>query len=179
MQDKFIWSFFLVLIVAICACETTSTEETERIGAKTTPPSLLYFKNLRSIHYSLFSDPTSKLDYYTHRRWKSKKDSNYIVPVIVNDWLHDLAYIQLVNPFVEGEITISKLQDNAEQTTINFATATDHTAQAKFIYDQLLAKQKLQVLLPNEERRSIFHDANERNYFLVTLRDFLRLTEQE
>lgn len=140
----------------------------------------LYFKNMRAYYYDQETGPAEGTDLYRLRKITSQPSNPMLIPVIVDNWLRDEAYLLVeTNDYQEGF---------AEPLTIGYIEGTDTTrmplhepgmpGQIKFaraLAPLLEAKQDLLIQTAGENWAPIFGDPRDRLHFLTTLRDYNRL----
>lgn len=148
---------------------------------RTTAPSSLYFKNIRSSSYTTTQDPVTRIDYYKLRQWKKQVQSPIIYPIIVHDWMNDAAYIQLQPNGFSGlakDIIQLKIVDKPHRLDLSkndFAASTDLAIQ---IQNAIVADEIISIRTTDSTSLILLEDRLEKNNFLTTLKDFLKLVER-
>jgi len=150
----------------------------------TTPPSLLYFKNMRSTIYTMEEQPKSRIELYRHKQFGLAGERPAVYPIIANNWLQDEAYL-----FLERGNSSEPLQDPltfAADTTASSSFLRLQGAQPSQQYDLALglykglqSEKQWYIKQRNGQFVPLYHEGNERMAFLVTLRDYLKLTEAD
>lgn len=148
---------------------------------RTTAPSLLYFKNIRSSSYNTSQNPATRIDYYKLRQWKKQNSTPVFYPTIVNDWMNDAAYIQLQPNTFSGlpkdkiRLEIAGKSHELQLRTDNFIASTDLATQ---LLIALEAGNKISIKTTDSTTFTLFEDKLEKNSFVTTIKDYLKLVEQ-
>lgn len=183
-----IWyTFFLLSTLIVGACGGEGPPPAEDAGPKTifhtTPPSQLYFKNIRSTSYYSERKKHSEMDIYRLRKFSTTRKRPILYPLIIQNWLEDEAYL-----FVEpndylynfaDKLPIRWLEEGKEQQlTLPYRGKEEELAFAEAIYQALLAGHQLEIKVIDHGWVPLFKDGGDRQHFLITMRDYLRLTER-
>ncbi len=149
---------------------------------RTTDPSRLYFKNMRSAYYYRSRRPNSKKDIYKLRKASKEFDRPLLYPVIINDWLNDEAFVFIEkNNFKDFHTDSLIVQwQEADTTGTFFMTTPTKEAQYAFageIYDALTKGKSLEMKTKNGGFVSIFQRQQDAMNFVIVMRDYYRLTE--
>lgn len=171
-----------IAILLFTACDQVR-EPRHAEGKKhfhTTAPSRLFFKNMRSFYYQAEETP-EKMDRYQLRKIQKDSDDLIFIPVILDNWLEDEAYIR-VQPNFEypsgDTLTIYWSAGRQEGTyTLSAAQNQDHYDFAKQLYESLLAGHQLWMLDEDRQKLLVFTDQADRANYITTLRDYYKLTE--
>lgn len=166
--------------------DTNTQRETQR-RFRTTDPSRIYFRNVRIINYQSTTQPGTRIDLYRWKRWPQQTEYPEIIPVIVDNWMQDQAYIRLeINPTApppNEPLTISWQHNPEGQPSTNDTLQLvsfrweDQYQFATQIYEHLLANDLVTIQGNDSRYYPLFQDYESRNAFLVTLRDYFRLIE--
>ncbi|HKK79134.1 MAG TPA: hypothetical protein VJ933_05875 [Phaeodactylibacter sp.] len=176
----------LVLGSLLLSCGPAPQEGDNATGESrfhTTPPSLLYFKNMRSTTYTMEEQPKSRIELYRHKKFGSAGDRPAVYPIIANNWLQDEAYL-----FLERGNTSMPLQEpltfTVDTTRSNFLRLQGTQPGQQYdlalnLYNGLQSGKRWYIKQRNGQFAPLYHEGNERTAFLVTLRDYLKLTEAD
>jgi hypothetical protein len=150
-----------------------------------TPPSLLYFKNVRSAYYYQNRKPNTRMDMYKLRKFEYSRDRPVLVPVIVNNWMEEQAYIFIEkNDFSGGFsdsllVRWSKAEDTSGVYALPFPSKDEQFRFARQIYQSLKQNHLLEVKTAREDWVPVFKDGQDRMNYMTTLRDYERLISKK
>lgn len=188
------YTWLILSLLCICygcvnptpSSDTNTPPDTQRMF-RTTDPSRIYFRNIRIINYQSTTQPGTRIDLYRWKRWPQQTEYPEIIPVIVDNWMQDQAFIRLeVNPAAPPPyepLTIFWQHNSEDQPSIGDTLQLvssrweDQYTFATQIYDHLLANDLLTIQGNDSRYYPLFHDYESRNAFLITLRDYFRLIE--
>ncbi len=159
------------------ACSMPAPSSKVKTKFHTTVPSQLYFKNIRSAYYKSITDHNTRIDYYTLQKWNMNSLTASIVPTIADNWMEEEAYIRLAWKGMSAPTYKIKMKESNE-FSINPNDSLSYEATydlALSIQAQLLANEPIMV----NDSIQIFTNPQERNYFLTTMQDYLRLIENK
>ncbi|MEQ8704064.1 MAG: hypothetical protein RIC19_09105 [Phaeodactylibacter sp.] len=175
------------LFLIFAACSPNSTERQKGTGDRrfrTTPPSLLYFKNMRSIQYTVEEQPKSRIELYRLNKYEEVRQRPVLYPLIANNWLEDEAYLFLQpNDWADGFLSpLTLSQDTAWSAPIlqlQPPTPGEQYALGMQLYESLKRGEGWYVAAADSTFAPIFDDGDERAYFLTTVQDYLKLTDKD
>lgn len=149
----------------------------------TTPPSQLFFKNVRSVYYYHERRHGKEADLYRLRKWAMTRKRPILYPVIVNDWMKDEAYLFLEPNDFEGgfsdDFRIALAGDTTgQQWALELRTVENQLAYAEVLLEQLKKEQELVILDAKGTWRPFMSESKDRLHFMITMTDYLRLTER-
>lgn len=148
---------------------------------RTTQPSALYFKNMRSTQYKMQEQPKSRIELYRHKKFA---DNSLLLPVIAHNWLQDEAYLFL-QPNPAAPALSKPLQFTTDTTTVEQALTLDPPTPAQQyetalqLYKGMQAEKDWYIRQQNGSFQPLYTEGNERTAFLTTVRDYLKLTEAQ
>lgn len=178
-------SILLILSLLFQACQNGKTGNTsgKTVAFRTTAPSHLYFKNIRSIHYEMTTRPGTRIDLYKFKRFSDTRSRPILFPIIVDNWMQDEAYLLIrPNDYRSGFPDTLQVNWRHEQDSGRYVLrSADWTDQYRFAQQlgrSLEEEHHLEVLNREEQFVPLFENRQDRNYFLTTLRDYYRLTER-
>ncbi|MEM9922113.1 MAG: hypothetical protein AAF990_28675 [Bacteroidota bacterium] len=172
----------ILFILAFIACDNPQPQETsgEKIF-RTTDPSRLYFRNIRSTHYYHERQESGNMDIYRLRRYSKVKKRPVLRPVIVNNWMQDEAYVlvedngfeQIATPYaisVEKDTSLAPvvLTNPGKQGQYDFAAS---------VFKWLREGHDLQIRLKDGGSASLFSNYEDKNNFIMVMNDYYRLTD--
>lgn len=173
-------TLFLALIL-LTGCQSNSVER-ERTGNdrfKTTAPSFIYFKNIRSIKYQTSRNPKTQMDFYRPKVFMNSNKIPIIYPIIIHNWLEDESYLSFERKNIEETAKI--LLNNEVGDTIQLDWPTkDYLDQLEFVRqldNNLQSEKNIFIQEINKERITLKYSLTERTSFRAVLQDFLNLTE--
>lgn len=149
---------------------------------QTSPPNQLLFTNLRSTRYTQQEDPDNRIRRYFHKQWFAEEAQRGLGLVIVENWLFDQVYLEIVRinapeepvelplliltPSTDGESKFS-LRDHQWLNQLEFCRSWEEALkQPESLYFQVRDGDRLPVFPLPEYRR----------YFKQVLSDFEQLT---
>ena len=176
----------VIFLLIIHACsggpkeyESTATND-KRFRA--VAPSTLYFKNIRSIHYSTRS-PEEGMEHYLLKKINTGDTSNIYNLLIAHNWLQDEAYVWLV----ENSQTIPAVNNirlewktETDEGSIELK-GTNPAAHWEFLSELYRYGSKgAQIKLTSLDNKFpvILLDEQQKRNFLIVLTDYYKLTEQ-
>ena len=183
---KIFW-FVILSIIIYTSCEQPEAQKvfTGDKQFRTTDPSRIRFHNVRSVYYYRERARNTKMDIYKLRKFEMKKDKPLLIPVIVNNWMEDEAYLffeKNLYPYYTDTITIK--YQNPSDTLVSEGFYQLPLPNKKYQYefggqlfesitrgDDLFMKNAKNEFVP------IYNLAEERLAFVTTLKDYYRLTE--
>jgi len=181
-QYNDITRFFTILILILLISCQSSTIERQRTGNerfKTTAPSLIYFKNIKSIKYQNNRNPKTSLDFYQPKVFIEKSNLPIIYPVIVHNWLEDESYLVFERKNISKEAKILVEAVSGEFTALKWPSK-DYLDQLEFVKElENIIKSGRNIFIeePKEEKKALIYSISARISFSSTLQDFLKLTE--
>jgi len=174
---------FFLLGLAIWSCEIPQAQKvyTSDRQFRTTDPSRLYFKNIRSMDYYNRRKPNTKIDLYTFRKFSQDTTRPILYPMIVNNWLQDEAYIFIekngYSGFSDSLIISWKTETEDGQFAIGLFNKPMQYEFTGELYERLLNNEILFLKNKTGSLVPVFHNRADRLYFMTTMRDYYRLTE--
>jgi hypothetical protein len=175
-----VWiALFLLGCQATPGTEPTGTSETR---FRTTDPSRLYFKNIRSTSYAELASPQEGVEVFRLRRMEPAEDRPMLMPKILNNWMEDEAYVFLeTNAYPSGfarplSVKWKTMQDSG-QLVLSKPTPADQRAMADSLYLLLGEKADFWIKDGEDQWISLWGDNTDRTSFATTLRDYYRLVE--
>ena len=177
---------FLTLWLLLAACGGQDGQQEDNAGDRTyrtTAPSLLYFKNMRSSYYTLNEQPRTRIELYRLRKFVQLSGEEIVlVPVIANNWMKDEAYLFLESPELgkglASPITIRwEAQGDTGLYQLQPATIDKQYELAMQLYKSLLEGHQIEALAADSTWAPIFTGKDSRSHFITSVRDYLRLTE--
>ncbi len=176
----------LILLFLLLSCNGNKKDPVQPEGAsrfRTTAPSHLYFKNIRSIHYEMTTEPDTRIDLYKFRRFSETDRRPILYPVIVDNWMQDEAYLLIrPNDYRGGIPDMLQVEwQNTRDSGRYLLQSADWTDQHRFaqqLYQSLQEKHQLLLLDKEGNFVPLFDDKQDQISFLTTMRDYYRLTER-
>jgi len=174
----------LMCFVGLFACDVQEArkEYTGKREFRTTDPSRLYFKNMRSAYYFRSRRPNSKKDIYVLKKNSKDSDRPVVYPLIINDWMNDMAFIFIEKNkykyFPEGNLNI--LWQDADSTGNFVWKSPTKEAQfefAKAIYQGLLKGYDMSMVSEKGDTIPFLEVHQDRRNFVVAMGDFYKLVE--
>lgn len=148
----------------------------------TTPPSRIFFKNIRSTAYQWEQDANSRTEYYQLRKIAKLNPPPLIYPVIADIWMQDQAHILLRRSKGDTPLPVATTvywQKEKEEGIFQL-DGLSPISQYEFalnLYASLLKGYRLEIQFPRQQKEDLFSEQDERRYFLLSMQDYLRLTE--
>jgi hypothetical protein len=170
---------FIIILTSACSNSQQQSDSTSS-SFRTTAPSLLYFKNMRSIYYEMEELKGSRIEMYQLKQFRKDTEKPILYPVIANDWLNDRAYLLLkTNDFIHGfgEPLAVRIVEQDKLISLASPSPQDQYEMATLIYEALRAGHSLEVTGADEVAYPLFDDNLDVNHYLATFKDYLRLIE--
>jgi len=182
---KFLPRLLILMLVILTACQSATTPApTPDKRLQTTPPSRLYFKNIRSSSYLLTTQERTQTDHYRLRNWPDTAQAPFLVPVIIDNWLYDQAYLDLqwvaIGSHAPGTpfTLIAKRGQMEEELTLPDQRWGSQHDFGLAILAQLMANAELFLRLPDRTTMPIFTTEDVRSAYRITLTDYRHLTDK-
>jgi len=175
---RFFAIFSLILLIG-CNSKSVERQQHGDVRFRTTAPSLIYFKNIKSLKYQNNRDPQSQMDFYRPKAFMKATNQPIIYPVIVQNWLEDESYLIFEKKNIAESAKIRVEGNDGNRIKLTWPSA-DYLEQLAFI-------QKLEGFLRSNESilieeadgatKPLKYSIPERTSFLTVIQDFLNLTE--
>ncbi len=175
---RFFAIFSLLLLIG---CESGSVKRQQHgdLQFKTTAPSLIYFKNIRSLKYEHNRNPKSQMDFYRPKVFSKTTSQPVIYPVIVQNWLEDESYLIFEKKNIADSAKIFVVDKDGNRTELNWPEK-DYLEQLVFVRNlETILKSNQKVLIGENDGEVIplAYSISERTSFLSVVQDFQNLTE--
>jgi len=181
-QYNDITRFFTILVlILLISCQSPSLQR-QRKGDdrfKTTAPSLIYFKNIRSIKYQSKRNPKTNLDLYHPKVFIEKTNLPVIYPVIAHNWLEDESYLVFEKKNIVEASKILVGVASGDIIELKWPSK-DYLDQLEFVIQLeniIKSGQNMIIEGPKKEKKPLKYSIPARISFTATLQDFLNLTE--
>jgi hypothetical protein len=180
MQQKLLALCGLLLLAACSPGGAPDREKAARF--RTTPPSQLYFKNTRSFHYEQSPWKDTRMQRYKLRKFSGPERSPRIVPVILDNWMQDEAYLWFESP-AGKPLDRCRLhwrhprQEESGSYLLDNPTPAGYSRLGLSLYESLRQGHELRVEGPDSTFMPLFPDAEARSAFFTVLRDYFKLVE--
>lgn len=96
MKLTFFLSTFSLFLLTSCGQSPPQNPYHVDKRFQTSAPNKLLFNNLRSTQYRQQEDPDNRIHRYFHKKWFGERDQGGLALVIVDNWLFDQVYIEVV-----------------------------------------------------------------------------------
>ena len=183
---KFFWFAILIGFIWI-GCEQPEAQKvfTGDKQFRTTDPSRIRFHNVRSVYYYRERAKHTKMDIYKLRKFEMTKKRPVLIPVIINNWMKDEAYLFFENnlyPYFTDTITIKYQQQTDSTTAEGFYTLPLRNKKFQYefgghLFESLTRGDKLFLKNSQKEFVPIYDDPKDKAAFITTIKDYYRLTE--
>lgn len=174
-------TFFLTIALLLTACGRHDGSRSPAANGspyRTTAPSLLYFKNMRSAYYDQSEQPGARMELYRLRKLNPPPQETNLIPVIANNWLKDEAYLLLETSGLSEPLTVRwERQKDSGVYRLQPASVDKQYELGIQLYESLQAGHRLSALASDSTWVPLFEGRDMRSHFTTTIRDYLRLTE--
>ncbi len=178
---RFAW-VILVLLFAKCSSPQPQREFTGDKVFRTTQPSRLFFANTKAHGYYRKRPPGTELDVYTSRKFRATRKQPKLIPIIVDAYLKDEAYLFIEAnkyPGISDPLTIRVQTDSISDTfSIEIPTRRAQLEFATDLYEGILHGKQVEVLVHDTAFVKIYEKRTERAAFQSVFTDYYRLTER-
>lgn len=183
MKNMLMCALFGTLLFGCGQPPEQSTKATGERRFHTTAPSLLYFKNMRSTQYAMEEQARSRIELYRHKQFGSAGERPAVYPIIANNWLQDEAYL-----FLERGSAPAKLYEpltfTADTTGSDFLILSGQRPEQQYelaldLYEGLQNGNHWYIKQLDGKFASLYQAGNTRAAFLLTLQDYLKLTDAD
>jgi hypothetical protein len=170
----------ITILSSGCDPNQNSAESTVDKTYRTTQPSLLFFKNMRSSYYQSTEKSESRITVYHLNRWQNITSTEQVWEVaIASDWLNDRAFLL---PEWEGEKPVKLTYTDRSGTVQEIALpkpAPDVQTDWVLDLDALIAEgADIRAYFEGDRKGLLLPDAASKACFQTVVADYLRLTEQ-
>lgn len=170
--------FFLIL----SGCPPSPNYNKEQGTFNMTAPSLLYFKNIRSIAYEQQTQEGTRIDLYKLKRFDTDNTRPILYPIIASNWMNDEAYLLIrTNNFKKGFAeplnVVWQKEDSQGEYLLESSSWDNQYHFAHLIYQSINEGDQLSIRDRQGNLTPLFHKGMDRNNFMTTMRDYYRLTE--
>ena len=183
---KFFWIVIFPLLFWM-SCEQPEAQKkfTGDKQFRTTDPSLLRFNNLRTVYYYRERPKNTKLDIYKLRKFTMTKKYPLLIPVIINNWMEDEAYLFFENnlyPYFTDTITVKcqTMTDSSTTEGIFELALRNKQNQYEFggkLFESIQKGHNLFIKNSKNEFVPFYNDLSDQSAFRMTILDYYRLTE--
>lgn len=148
---------------------------------RTTPPSRIYFKNIRSTSYQWQQDAATRTDYYLLRKIGTQSPKPLLYPVIADIWMEDQAQLLLESGKYDTLpvplLVYWQSQSDSGTYSLKSRNVTELYELGLQLYQSIQKGHTLEIGFPNQEKQPLLRDQTDRRNFTVSMQDYLRLTE--
>lgn len=135
----------------------------------------LYFRNLRSSSYYLLTGTPEDVDIYELKAFEKDSSLQTLMPLIVNNWRHNLAYIQLEPNFEVSEYSLVFESEGKRDTLLEDSPQRVEQFQlAVRIYNAIELDEEIYLLFEGKQT-PLFQSEDRKKRFRTVLRDYFRL----
>ena len=191
MKDNLIFIFCVIV-----GCFYFNSCTNNQVRENSSDPSSLYFvddadhlffKNTRAYYYDQSrgpgSDESQRPNLYQLKKISKRKDRAILIPIIVDNWIKDEAYLMLTsNDFDEGfysPFTIARVAGSDTTAVVQEGRSMpQQTTFAQAIAKMLEKEADFLIKNEKEEWVSLFADPNDRLHYLTAIRDYQRLVQK-
>jgi len=170
----------IIFVCLGCQSQQEPSAGPEQSSFRTTQPSLLFFKNMRSSYYRSSEDPESRIAIYRLNRWQGLSDREQVWKVaIASDWLNDRAFL-VPEWKAEQPERLSYTDGNGTEQVITLpGPAPNLQTQWILALAHLLDEgAEVRAHFPNGSSRALLPSEASKDCFQTVIKDYLRLTEQ-
>lgn len=176
--------FSIFSFVLLVSCGQPPPENPYPVDKRfqTSAPNKLLFNNLRSTQYAQQEDPENRIYRYFHKKWFSGREQDGLGLVIVDNWLFDQVYLEVVRLHAPNEpIGLPLLVESlAVEQELTFSL-TDHQwlDQLQFCRSwesALRQSDSLHFQAAGGKQLPVFPLPKDQQYFRQVLADFDELT---
>ncbi|MEL6863492.1 MAG: hypothetical protein AAFP19_03690 [Bacteroidota bacterium] len=181
MKITFYKGLLLLFLLSACSSDQEQVQKGPKSPFQTTQPSVLYFKNMRSVNYKQRRQEP-KMDVYTFRQFTDTDSRPILYPLIVNNWLQDEAYLLIErNEFgAFADSLIVQWESPTDSSGTFYLANTFKQQQYEFglaLYQRLKEDCSLKIKSSDGTYVPLFDQKEDRFHYATVVRDFLRLTE--
>ncbi len=173
-----------LLLLGLCACaDAPPRTGTGNRAFRTTAPSHLYFKNMRAADYTTTEDEATRADIYRYRDYPDTAAVPMLLPVIVDNWLEDEAYIrfQLI-PYPEGYAMPLRIvypgSEGADTLVLTGTGPVSQLAFAESLYARLQRNATGSVVTKSGSLSKLTPGEDGQIWTKTVLQDYFRLVER-
>lgn len=175
--------YWLIYLLFTAACGEGPPAEMPVVDKafRTTPPSRIFFKNIRSTAYQWEQIPGSRTDYYLLRKIANAPSRPVLYPVIADIWMEEQAQLIWRSGLHDSlplplSVHWTGQNDSGTYHLENLNTRQNYELGLN-LYNALRKGYSLQISFMDGEKRPLFTSPDERTFLLISLQDYLRLTE--
>ncbi len=146
----------------------------DEVSFKALESESLYFKNVRQFYYALEEREDAQFELFTLRSLANYKRDEQFLPIIVNNWRMDEAYLKFEHPALDQGEGMKFVTSNADTFELNRQTSFDQFLLGVKLYTAIADEAEI-YHLKGERAEPLFLNGNERNAFMKTLKDYYKL----
>ncbi len=181
------FSYFLLFMVgfSLLLAPTPQPVNWEQISFSTTASSRLYFKNVRSYYYNIFSREKPPLVLYRYKRRLRDSSFAHLQFMIVENPHADEAYIFAEANFGPEQLTASRLvfsdADTSHNSTppLHLLNNEGHYQLAARVYNHLLDNEQIMLVNGNDTIMELWASGKLRDNALTVLEDYFTLVHKK
>jgi hypothetical protein len=181
LKNTNFWLPACVLFMISCGEGPPDTLPEVKRQFRTTPPSRIYFKNIRSTAYQWEQDPQSRTDYFLLRKIGDQDPKPLLYPLIADIWMEDQAWLILKSGAYEPIPTPVRVfwekNEDSGVYQLDSLDADNMYSVGLSIYQSLRRGDKLEISFPGRDKVPLFDKAEDKNNYLISVQDYLRLTD--
>jgi hypothetical protein len=168
-----IWFALMIALGFVFGSEGKALSEEVKLS--TLESAELYFKNVRSNSYYMRNGTPEEVDIYELKSFDIDSSTVSLTPLIVNNWRHNLAYIQLEPNFEADHYSlIFKSQTETDSLQEDFPQRVQQFELAIRIYNAIEADQEIFLSIEGKQY-PLFSGGDRKKRFRIVLRDYFRL----
>lgn len=175
--------WFLATMIFSISCGQGPPESLPEIDPKfrTTPPSRIYFKNIRSTAYQWEQDPNSRTGYYLLRKIGKQTNKPALYPVIADIWMEDQAQLILKSGRYDTIPTPVRIfwegKNDSGVYPLDTLDASSMYNLSLQVYEAIRSGHKLEISFAGTPKMPLFNYSSDKSNFSISMQDYLRLTE--
>lgn len=183
MVQKFLG---VCLLLGLWSCRADAPpDQTQASRFRTSSPSHLYFKNTRSFYYAQSRWKDTRMDRYLLRALEAPDRRPLIIPVILDNWMEDEAYLFFEAPpgHLLDSCRISWRPEESREAQGTYRlrepTPAGYSRLALDLYGSLRKGHSLEIQNPDSTFSPLFADSGQRTAFFTVLRDYFKLIDAQ
>lgn len=171
----------ILILILWMGCQSESVERYRNGNDlfKTTAPSFIYFKNIKSLKYQSTRNPKTQMDFYRPKTFTKVLNQPIIYPVIIHNWLEDESYLVFEKKNISSEARIMIMPKEGDRIVLNWPEK-EYISQLAFLRtleNHLRHGNNIEVKEAGQDTQIIKFSLNQRRSFSAVVQDFLKLTE--
>jgi len=172
-------SIWMIFSLAACHPDKNTPVDLDKLSFKSTDASEIFFRNMRRSYYNKEENKEAAIELYTLTGYE-KIGAASLKPTIAYNWRNDFVAVMLNKSEElsnqETLVLLFETSDGQEKLILNETDVKTQTTVAIKLYNSILNKHEI-FLVRERQKEPLFKNNEEKDFFRITIFDFLRFVE--